>query len=100
MATKRRRRQVPRRRAEPQIVITDSRADRYWKWGGRLCLILVPIFGGLWWVFGWYNGVEGLKSTVGALGARVEAMWQGQTTLLEDQKKISETLKRIEAVSQ
>ena len=88
------------RKKEPQIVITDSRADRYWKWGGRVGLMLAPIFVGLWWVFGWYTGVESLKTTVTNLGSRVETIWVGQNTLLEDQKKIFETLKRVEAVAQ
>ena len=92
-----------RKKTGPQIVISDNQADRWWKWSGRVCLVLMPIFVGLWWVFGWYNGVEGLKNNVNGLAHRVEAMWQGQTSVMQDQEKlrdgqkaVDESLNRIE----
>ena len=88
-------------KAKPQgakLVIAESTADGWFKWGGRTLMVLGPIAAGMWWLFGWYNGVEGLHKTVGGLNTKVEAMWAGQTTLLEDQKKITEVIKRIEPV--
>lgn len=73
----------------PVLVISDSTADRWWKWSGRVCLAIVPLLGALWWVFGWYNGVEAVKFKVGELSHRVEAMWEGQTKVLEELKRIS-----------
>ena len=68
-------------------------------------IALVPVFAGLWWLFGWYNGMESVKSTVVALATKVEALWAGQTSVLDEQKKLKEgqaqitdVLKRIEPV--
>lgn len=84
------------RKPEPQLVIADSRADRYWKWGGRIVLLIAPILGGLWWLFGWYNGVEGVKATVSTLTTSVSALVQRVETLQTGQKETHEVLQAIQ----
>jgi len=86
------------KRKPKQLVIPESTADSWFRWGGRTLMVVGPIAAGMWWLFGWYNGVEGLHKTVGGLNKKVEAMWEGQTTLLEDQKRITDAIKRIEPV--
>lgn len=84
------------RKPEPQLVISDSWADRAWKWGGRVIVIVGFVGGGMWWLFGWYNGVEGVKATVSTLTTSVSALVQRVETLQNGQKETHEVLQAIQ----
>jgi hypothetical protein len=45
--------------------------DKLWTWSQRGVVTLVAVGSVLWYLFQWYNGVEGLKT-------KVDALWTGQ----------------------
>ena len=74
MAPKRKRYVASPRRQPPaeEVVITD----RLWVWTKRGATAAVAVGGVLWYVFQFYAQVQGLKD-------RVEALWAGQSTIMQ-----------------
>lgn len=91
MAAAKRKQSSRRSSSSPRLTIRESSVDLWWKWTVRGCAALIPIFGGLWWLFAYYNGVEVVKVKVGELSHKVEAMWTGQTEILTQLKKIEKS---------
>jgi hypothetical protein len=89
---KRVRRMTQRRRQQSRstdVIVTDG----LWTWTKRGVTAACFIGGGLWYAFQFYSQVQGLKD-------KVDALWQGQGTIMQTIADVKTSVSQIAQSSQ
>jgi hypothetical protein len=80
-----------KRTAGSQIVVTDA----LWVWTKRGITAVCFTVGALWYAFQFYSKVETLGNKVDAQGSRVEALWEGQGTIMKTIAEVKVSIEKL-----